>query len=37
MIDRGKYASHGAFIRRLQDGAMSKFQKPKAGIPEELN
>lgn len=31
-MDMGMYASHGAFIRRLADGAMKKFAKPKAGF-----
>ena len=31
MIDKGKYASHGAFIKRLNKSAMVHWDKPKLG------
>lgn len=31
MIDKGKYASHGAFIKRLNKSAMVHWNKPKLG------
>ncbi len=31
MIDKGKYASHGAFIKRLSKSAMVHWAKPKLG------
>jgi hypothetical protein len=31
MIDKGKYASHGAFIKRLSKSAMVHWTKPKLG------
>jgi len=32
MIDKGKYASHGAYIKRLPQMAVGQHQKPKLGI-----
>lgn len=31
MIDKGKYASHGAFIKRLPAVAVAQHHKPKLG------
>ena len=31
MMDKGKYASHGAFIKRLNKSAMVHWEKPKLG------
>jgi hypothetical protein len=32
MIDKGKYSSHGTFIKRLNKSAMVHWDKPKLGI-----
>ena len=31
MIDKGKYASHGAFIKKLPIAAAAQRHKPKLG------
>jgi len=31
MIDKGKYASHGAFIKRLTTSSLAQWNKPKLG------
>lgn len=36
MIDKGKYASHGAFIKRLSKSAMVHWAKPKLGKEEVM-
>lgn len=32
MIDKGKYASHGSYIKRLSYNFLAKRDKPKLGI-----
>ena len=31
MIDKGKYASHGAYIKRIPQAALAQREKPKLG------
>ncbi len=32
MLDKSKYASHGAFLKRISDVCHANYNKPKLGI-----
>jgi len=36
MIDKGKYASHGVFIKKMNDNFLGKWSKPKMAVINPL-
>jgi hypothetical protein len=36
MIDKGKYASHGVFIKKIKEDFLGKWDKPKNALINPL-